>query len=152
MQQPANTTRSHSIFGRILPAWAGDRLGRFNMQILLMAVTGAVLFAAWIPARNNASAMVFSALYGFASGTFVSLLPALIAQISDITQIGVRVGVTYSVVSFAGLTGNPIGGALLARDDSFLALQAFCGAAVIVATVLLVVARVRIGGAGFGRV
>lgn len=40
----------------------------------------------------------------------MSLAPALIAQISDIRQIGVRTGSMFMVVSVAALVGTPIGG------------------------------------------
>lgn len=107
-----------------------------------MILTGIVVFAAWIPADDNAAVMVFSGLYGFTSGAYVSLLPALIAQMSDIVQIGVRVGLTYAVVSLAGLTGNPIAGALVDRQhDGFLGVQLFTGCAVIVGAVFIIAAR-----------
>ena len=117
------------------------------MQILMVVATGIVIFAAWLPAKSNSVVIVFSALYGFASGTFVSLLPALISQISDIRVIGVSIGMTYFVVSFAGLTGNPIGGALLRlHDGEYLGLQLFCGIVVMAAAVFLLMARLRLGG------
>ena len=101
----------------------------------------------WIPSHSNASIIVFSALYGFTSGTFVSLIPALIAQISEIREIGVRVGTLFFVIGFAGLTGNPIGGALLAQDDGgYTYLQVFCGLTMMVGDLLFLAARtVQVG-------
>ncbi|KAI9715395.1 MAG: hypothetical protein M1828_000855 [Chrysothrix sp. TS-e1954] len=71
------------ILGRILPGWAGDRFGRFNIEILIMIITGIFVLALWIPAHSSGVIVAFSALYGFSSGAFASLLPALVAQISE---------------------------------------------------------------------
>lgn len=39
----------------------------------------------------------------------MSLVPSVVAQISDIRQIGVRNGTVFFIVSIAALTGTPIG-------------------------------------------
>jgi MFS family permease len=101
-----------------------------------------IVFALWLPSRGNVPIILFSAFYGFTSGTFVSMVPALIAQISDIRKIGVRIGVNYLVVSLSGLIQNPIGGALISRDNGgYLYLQIFCGLTMAVGTSLYFVAR-----------
>ena len=73
--------------------------------------------------------------------------PSLVAQISPIREIGVRSGTFFLVISFAGLTGNPIGGALIQKDGGgFLYLQIFCGATMLAATFVYVAARwVQVG-------
>ena len=72
----------------------------------------------------------------------MSLLPSLVAQISPIREIGVRNGTLFLCVAFAGLTGNPIGGALVGNDDgNFLYLQIFCGVTMAVGTLLFVASR-----------
>jgi hypothetical protein len=53
------------------------------------------VLALGLPASSNAAFITFAALYGFASGAYVSLLPAQMAQISEVHQIGVRIGVTF---------------------------------------------------------
>lgn len=61
--------------------------------------------------------MVFSAIYGFTSGAFISLVPPAVALISDINEIGVRTGMVYGISAFACLSGIPITGALLIPGD-----------------------------------
>lgn len=92
--------------------------------------------------------IVFSALYGFGSGAFVSLAPALVAQISDLRQVGVRNGTFFSVISFAALTGAPIGGALVpdVLHGDYTRLQIFCGVVMIAGSVIFVFARGAVGG------
>jgi len=104
---------AQSIFGRILPDYLGDRLGRFNIMIMTTFFSAIVVLALWIPAQGNVPTIVFAAIFGFSSGTFVSMVPSLIAQISDIRQIGVRNGTNFLIIAFAALCGNPIGGALI---------------------------------------
>ena len=66
------------------------------LQIFIRVVTSflstILVLALWLPARGNVPYILFAAFYGFSSGAFVSLAPALIGQISDIRQIGIRIG------------------------------------------------------------
>jgi MFS family permease len=103
-------------------------VGKFNMQSLWCLVAGIIVLALGLPANGNAAYITFAALYGFASGAYVSLLPAQMAQISKVEQIGVRVGVTFACTSFAGLIGNPIAGAIVDADNgSYWGLNVFAG-------------------------
>jgi MFS family permease len=116
------------IFGRILPGIIADRFGRFNVMIVTTAFSAILVLALWLPSKANAPIIVFASLYGFSSGAFVSLGPPLIAQISPIREIGVRSGTFFLFVSIGGLTGSPIGGALISQDNgNFTSLQIFAG-------------------------
>src|SRR5947199_338927 len=131
-----------SIFGRILPGWAADKFGRFNVMLITVILSVIIVLGLWIPSHSNAPIIVFSALFGLTSGAFVSLIPALVAHISDIRQIGVRVGTMFFVASFATLTGNPIGGALISRDHGkFTYLQVFCGVTMFISGIFFFAAR-----------
>lgn len=131
-----------------------DRVGRYNVMIIFSYLSGILVLALWLPSRSNAPAIVFSALYGFGSGAFVSLAPALIAQISDLREVGVRNGTFFSIISFAALTGTPIGGALVSDvlHGSYTRLQVFSGVVMIAGATLFVVARVVVGGAKLNKV
>ena len=136
-----------SVFGRILPGYAADKLGRYNIQVLMCGLCAVIDLALWLPARGNAPIIVFSALYGFASGAFVSLLPAIIAQISDVRQIGTRTGSMFAVVSLAALIGNPIGGALLNDDGgAYLDAQVFTGVTIAVGTAFFLISKGLVPG------
>jgi len=107
----------------------------------------------WIPGTllahgSVAVYVIFSLLYGFASGAFVGLVPALLGQISpDITKIGVRQGVLFTCISLATLTGSPIAGAILSRQHgSYWGLQAFAGGAMVASLLFLVAARIVLAG------
>lgn len=137
-----NTNFDTRIFGRILPGMVADRIGRFNVMIITTAFSTILVLALWLPSKANAPIIVFCALYGFSSGAFVSLGPSLIAQISPIREIGVRSGTFFLFVSVGGLTGSPIGGALISRDNgSFSDLQVFCGVTMAAGAALYFVSR-----------
>lgn len=142
-----------SLPGRILPGYFGDKLGRFNVMIAMCAFSALVLLSLWLPGTllapgSAAVYVIFSVLYGFASGAFVGMVPALLAQISsDITKIGVRQGVLFTCISLATLTGSPIAGAILSRQHgTYWGLQVFAGAMMAGSVLFLIAARIRLVG------
>ncbi|GFG20311.1 uncharacterized transcriptional regulatory protein C11D3.07c [Aspergillus udagawae] len=74
-----------------------------NVQILMSIFSGTLGLGPWIPARGNAATIVFVALCGFGFGAFVSLLSAIIAEISDVKEIGTRTVVGFAIMSVAAL-------------------------------------------------
>jgi MFS family permease len=98
-------------------------------MICVSYLSAVLCLALWIPARSNAAIIVFAAIYGFSSGGFVSLGPAIIAQISNLEELGIRLGTYFAIISIAALISNPIGGALVPNpeEDSFWKMQVFAG-------------------------
>ena len=136
-----------SLFGRILPGLIGDKLGRYNTHIVMCFFSGIIVLALWLPAKANTPLIMFAALYGLGSGAFVSLIPAVIAQISDIREIGLRIGTEFAVLSFAALVSNPIGGALITRDHGkFRYLQIWCGVILLAGSTMYILARASLVG------
>lgn len=115
------------------------------MQSLWCTVAGIVVLALGIPASGNAAFITFAALYGFASGAFVSLLPAQVAQISKMDQIGIRIGVVFACTSIAGLVGNPIAGAIVdANHGAFWGLNVFSGVMILSGSAMFAFTRMYI--------
>lgn len=134
--------RTRSIFGRILPGYLGDKLGRFNIIIITIFFLVIVVLTLWISAQSNVSIIVFAIVFGFSSGIFVSVVLLLIVQISDIRQIGVRNGTNFFIVVFAALCGNPIGDALISRDyGEYFYLQLFSGLTIAIGGTIYVALR-----------
>ncbi|KAG5641469.1 hypothetical protein DXG03_005121 [Asterophora parasitica] len=88
------------VSGRIAPAYLSDFLGRFNLLTPSAFFAGLSCLVFWTFAKSLASLMVFAATYGFFSGAFISVLTPCVAQISDIRQIGIRIGMLYTIISF----------------------------------------------------
>lgn len=60
------------------------------------------IFVILYPFSSHLSALyIFSAIYGLCSGSFISLAPVCIRQVSNAKEIGMRFGTCYCLVSFA---------------------------------------------------
>ncbi|KAI5283417.1 hypothetical protein KEM55_001574, partial [Ascosphaera atra] len=59
--------------------------------------------------------VVFAVAFGFASGSNISLVPVCIGQVCEVENYGRYYAAAYSMVSFAVLTGVPIGGQIVSR-------------------------------------
>ena len=102
-----------SIAGRIIPNMVADKTGPFNMVVPCGIAAGVLIFGL-IGHQSVASIVVLSLLYGFFSGTFVSLPPACFVQLSpDRGMIGTRMGMGFAIISIGGLIGTPIAGIIL---------------------------------------
>ncbi|KAI0016491.1 major facilitator superfamily domain-containing protein [Xylariomycetidae sp. FL0641] len=157
IKQPLSTyllpiLNSVSILGRIVPLWAGDHFGIFNVATVLIFYGAILVLGLWYPAPGSTNTVIaFSALYGAPLGFFLAAVATLAAQISDIREIGVRVGATFLVNGIAGLISNPLGGSLIGVGGrtgpaSFDGLKLFCGLSILVSGCLFATTRIYHGG------
>ncbi|KAL7809423.1 major facilitator superfamily domain-containing protein [Trichoderma gracile] len=117
-----------SGIGRILPGYMADKVGSFNVSFCAALLSTILVFGLWLPGHSHATAMVFAAMFGLSTGTYTAISPALVAQISDIREIGLRSGAMYGTMSIAALAGSPIGGALItSAGGDYWKLQVFTG-------------------------
>ncbi|KAI0099697.1 monocarboxylate permease-like protein [Nemania sp. FL0031] len=131
-----------SIPGRIIPGILADKVGRFNTMIMVAGLSGIITLALWIPGTTTGATLAYGAIYGFTSGGFISLAPAVIAQISDLREIGARSGALLFIASLGALTGSPLGGAIVtAQHGEYLGLKLFNGLTILVGAIFLVIAR-----------
>ncbi|TID13012.1 putative monocarboxylate permease-like protein [Venturia nashicola] len=138
-----------SFFGRLFPGYVADKIGRYNLTIVMMTLTAVSVFAVWTTTRSTGGVIAFAALYGFTSGAFVSMAPTLIAQISpDMRLIGIRNGTQFAILAVAALIGSPIGGAIAGTgaQPNYMALQVFCGICLAVGVVFMTAARINLSG------
>ncbi|CAK5274464.1 unnamed protein product [Mycena citricolor] len=141
------------VIGRIAPAYLSDTFGRFNLLIPAAFLSGALSVFFWLFARSLVSLMLFAAAYGFTSGAFISVITPCVAQISDIRQIGSRIGLLYTIISFPSLAGGPAAGALLqAGKGSYTGTILFSGIAVMLGSFVILAAKLKIDSRIFARV
>ena len=88
------------VLGRLAPPFLSDALGRFNVLVPCALLTGLAMLAFWPFTSGLTAVMLFAAVYGFFSGAFNALIIPCVAQISALREIGTRVGVLYSIISF----------------------------------------------------
>jgi predicted MFS family arabinose efflux permease len=131
-----------SVFGRVFPNALADRIGTFNTLIPCTLACGGIAFA-WMSVDDTGDLIVFAILYGFFSGSFVSLAPTTIISLSnDLHKVGTRLGMSFSISGFGILIGTPVAGTLLnLQTGDFVHAQVFCAASMIASWVCLVLAR-----------
>ena len=146
-----------SVFGRWLPGYVADAIGRFNTITLTMLLCLFALLAFWTPAvvldlssaaeEKIVLAVLFAVIFGFASGSNISLTPVCVGELCDVEEYGRYYATCYTVVSVGCLTGVPIAGGILSsaggRYEGLVAFTVVCYA---VGTVCFAGVRVRRGG------
>lgn len=101
-----------SIPGRIIPALLAQRFGPMNM-IIAATVGLAACGLGFLGTSSGAEVYVVAVIYGFFSGSFFALQPTVFARLtSDMSVLGTRFGMAFTVLSVALLFGSPISGAL----------------------------------------
>jgi predicted MFS family arabinose efflux permease len=136
-----------SVPGRALPNYLSDTLGRFNVMTFTALICTLLIFCLWLPptaldVTSEAALTVFAVLFGFWSGAAISLTPVCVAQVSEVGEVGRRVGTTFSISSFGALVGVPIGGAIVdGSGGGYLWLVVFAGGCYVLALGAFVVAR-----------
>lgn len=136
------------IPGRLACGLTADRLlGPVN-TLIPVAFCAGILFYSWAAISTETGLYVFCVIYGFFGAGIQSLFPAACASLtSDLTKMGTRTGMCFSMVSVACLTGAPIAGALIQRHNGgYLFAQVFGGSALIGGSLTLVAARVSKNG------
>ncbi|KAG1739447.1 MFS general substrate transporter [Suillus paluster] len=132
------------IFGRIVPAILSDKIGRFNLLIPAAFLAGLSCLVFWMLAKTMIAVMTFAAVYGFLSGAFISVITPCVAQISDINEIGSRMGALYTLISLPSLVGGPIAGALIQdQRGSYTAMIGVSGSTIIFGSLFILVCRFK---------
>ncbi|KAF5707005.1 hypothetical protein LB506_009981 [Fusarium annulatum] len=135
-----------SLFGRLGSGIVGDKIGRYNVFIVVGSLSALWILALWIPCNTQDGIIAFAALFGFCSGAYISLIAPLVAQISPLPEIGFRTGIVLCLSSISGLTTNPINGSILDKPTGWLGVKIFAGVFCAVGTACILAARVhRVG-------
>ncbi|KAL3472181.1 major facilitator superfamily domain-containing protein [Aspergillus californicus] len=136
-----------SIVGRLMPGYAADRYGRFNTMVVTTAVAAVLTLALWLKSGTNHGAIIsYAALFGFWSGSAISLSPVCVAQISKTEDFGKRYGTAYTLVALAVLVAVPVAGQILegqssGNDQVYWGMIVFCGVVYVSSAVFFVLAR-----------
>lgn len=134
-----------SILGRLIPGHIADKTGPLNILIPCSVISAALCFC-WIPMNTKAELIAFSLLYGFFSGSFISLTPtALVTLCPNLSEVGTRMGMTFTLASLGLLIGNPIAGAIITHHG-FPWGQGFAGIAIALGAISLAIARASKAG------
>lgn len=107
-----------SAFGRALPGYWGDVIGPFNINLVMIVLSVVACLGVWLPAGGTTAGLViFALLFGFASGSNVSITPVCVGRLCRTQEYGRYYATCYTIVSFAALLGTPIAGNIITGND-----------------------------------
>ena len=132
------------VLGRIAPAFLADRYwGPLNLLIPTVFFAGLLLYC-WAAIKSLNGQIVFVVIYGYFGAGVQSLFPTTCSSLTtDLQKMGVRIGMVFSIISIACLTGPPLAGALIQRrHGDYLYAQVFGGTVMICGSLLLVGASI----------
>ncbi|KAF2835120.1 MFS general substrate transporter [Patellaria atrata CBS 101060] len=132
------------VIGRLIPNFFADRtFGPLN-TIIPFAFGSGILIFAWPGVNSRGGLYAFSVVYGLFAAGIQSMFPATLSSLTtDLKKAGVRMGMGFSIVSVASLTGPPLAGALIQNNHgSYLQAQMWAGTVLICGGMTLVLARI----------
>lgn len=130
------------IPARLVPGLIADKYGPLN-TVLPITWTLIVVTWCWIAVHTQAGLYAWVVIYGMNVSALQCLIPPTVAYLTtDMRMIGTRLGMVFSIMGFAGLSGPPIGGAIQsAMGGSFLGSQIWAAASSLVCAIVLTMAR-----------
>ncbi|PFH58683.1 hypothetical protein XA68_13356 [Ophiocordyceps unilateralis] len=133
-----------SVVGRALPGYYADVVGPFNTCLASVLLSLVACLCVWLPLGHTAAGIiVFSLVFGFASGTSIAIAPVCIGRMCKTRNYGRYYATTYTVVSFACLLGVPIGGSIVrASNGSYTSLIVLTGAVYVGSALCMLLAKV----------
>ncbi|XWW99887.1 hypothetical protein V2A60_007901 [Cordyceps javanica] len=102
------------IIGRIAPNFIADRIGAVNVFIPTSIIASLLVYC-FMAIESPTGLYAWVVIYGIVGAGIQSLFPAALSFLTtDLRKLGVRMGMVFTIVSFAVLTGPPIAGAIIA--------------------------------------
>ncbi|KUJ17585.1 MFS general substrate transporter [Mollisia scopiformis] len=132
------------IFGRVLPAWLVTRVPGVLYILIPMSFMAGLMLYLWALVTSKDELIIWIVFYGFFANAVQGLFVGGVGSLTkDKQKMGVRIGMVFTIVSFASLTGPPIAGALIdARDGNFLYAQIFGGTVMVCSSSALIMAAI----------
>ncbi|KAI5272746.1 MFS general substrate transporter [Aureobasidium subglaciale] len=146
-----------SCSGRLLAGSLGDHFGHYNTMILSLLFCVISVLALWLPdilspeLSSPALLVIFVIIFGFVSGSNVSLTPICLGQLCDIRDYGRYYASCYTVVAFGVLLSLPAAGGILEAVDAggkgqFWGVALFTGGCYVIALICFIWVRIKVKG------
>jgi MFS family permease len=146
-----------SCFGRYLPGYISDKIGRYNTMILGSFLAMAAVLGLWLPdaissqPQSMALIIVFVVVFGFASGANITLTPICIGQLCSTQEYGRYYASAFTCCAFGCLTSIPIAGNILTATSGsgrqgYWGVILFAGISYLAAFSCFLWVRIRVKG------
>lgn len=138
------TLNGVGIMGRIIPNHFADRFfGPMNTLIPVVLLSSALSFC-WIAVSSTGGLYGWTVIYGIVGAAIQSLFPATLSSLTtNLRMQGTRMGMVFTIVSFAVLTGPPIAGQLIQKKGGgYEYAQIFSGSVMVVGAGFLMASKV----------
>ncbi|KAK1477787.1 major facilitator superfamily transporter [Colletotrichum abscissum] len=131
------------FIGRLGPNFLADKIGTITVFTPMALISGLLTYC-WIAVKSPSGLYVWTIFFGIAGNAIQALFPAGVSALTtDPSKQGTRIGMVFTIVAFAVLTGNPIAGAIIsATGGRYLGAQAFAGSCLMLGTFFLTLARI----------
>lgn len=89
-----------SLVGRLVSGHVGDVMGRYNTQIIATLLCVLSILIVWLRSGSSTGLLIFfTVLFGFGSGSTLSLVPVCVGQLCDVERYGRTYTAVYTVSS-----------------------------------------------------
>ncbi|KAM5538089.1 hypothetical protein V8D89_008286 [Ganoderma adspersum] len=139
-----------SAVGRILAGLLSDRTGPLNIMVPATLLAGVMTFI-WPFANSVGGNIAVAIIYGASSGVYVSMLSSPLVRMGRMEDVGVRIGMCFTVMALSALAGPPISGAINAATGGFKFTGVYAGTTVLLAVFFLMLTRISILGGLWGK-
>lgn len=143
------------IIGRLVPPYLADKSIKPLRTLVISLLLSSLNVFAWIAVSSMAGLYAWVIAYAFTANAVQTLFTASMGEVtSDMSKLGVRIGMVFTIVSFACLAGPPIGGSLVGLNHGdFLYAQLFAGASMLLGGLLVALAKIKqVGQKNFWRI
>lgn len=146
-----------SCVGRCVAGGLADRFGRYNTMIVSLFLCTASVLCFWlpdilVPGLDNSGLLVgFVLLFGFVSGSNVSLTPICLGQLCGTQEYGRYYASCFTVVALGVLVSIPIAGSLLdaveaTGKERYWGAALFTGLSYVASFLCFLWVRIRVKG------
>ncbi|CCT73259.1 related to monocarboxylate transporter 4 [Fusarium fujikuroi IMI 58289] len=131
------------IPGRMISAFLADRLFGAIPVFIPTIFSASLCLYLWSQVSSLTGMFIWVSIFGYFGAAIQSLFPSCCASLTpDLSKAGTRIGMIFSIISFAALTGSPLAGKLMqATGGSYLAAQIWGGSSMILGMGLLYAAK-----------
>ncbi|CDO68764.1 hypothetical protein BN946_scf184989.g30 [Trametes cinnabarina] len=125
---PVTMLNFSAAIGRTLIGFLADRMGPVNALWAVIMLSGLTQVLVWTFVSTYAGIMAFAIMYGFVCGCFLSLAPAVAAQLWGSGRLAGLSGLLLLFNLPGNSAGAPIGGAILnGSGGNWIAVSCYSG-------------------------